>query len=60
VASIAEVMTLGPQTIFADRMAVEAVEVMDRTKTNQLLVVNRQGVLGGALNMHELFRAKVV
>ena len=60
VASIAEVMTLGPQTIFADRMAVEAVEVMDRTKTNQLLVVNRQGVLVGALNMHDLFRAKVV
>ena len=57
---IAQVMTVGPRTISADRLAAEAVEIMERGKVNQLLVVNADGVLAGALNMHDLFRAKVV
>jgi len=36
------------------------VEIMERHKVNQLLVVDVQGKLVGALNMHDLFRAKVV
>lgn len=57
---IAQVMTMNPRTISPDRLAVEAVEIMDRGKVNQLLVVDGDGVLVGALNMHDLFRAKVV
>jgi arabinose-5-phosphate isomerase len=57
---IAQVMTIGPRTISADRLAAEAVEIMERGKVNQLLVVDGDGVLVGALNMHDLFRAKVV
>jgi arabinose-5-phosphate isomerase len=34
--------------------------MMERRKINQLLVVDAHGVLVGALNMHDLFRAKVV
>jgi arabinose-5-phosphate isomerase len=33
---------------------------MDRHKINQLLVVAEDGTLAGALNMHDLFRAKVI
>jgi arabinose-5-phosphate isomerase len=57
---IAQVMTRNPRTIVADRLAAEAVEMMERNKVNQLLVVDALGVLEGALNMHDLFRAKVV
>jgi arabinose-5-phosphate isomerase len=57
---IARVMTMNPRTIAPDRLAAEAVEIMDRGKVNQLLVVDGDGVLVGALNMHDLFRAKVV
>ncbi|MEQ1775799.1 MAG: KpsF/GutQ family sugar-phosphate isomerase [Burkholderiales bacterium] len=57
---IMQVMTTGPRTITPDRLAAEAVEIMERGKVNQLLVVDGEGVLVGALNMHDLFRAKVV
>jgi arabinose-5-phosphate isomerase len=59
-ALIADVMSASPQTIRPDSLAVEAVEMMERRKINQLLVVDAHGVLVGALNMHDLFRAKVV
>jgi arabinose-5-phosphate isomerase len=49
-----------PRIIEPDRLAVEAVEMMERHKVNQLLVVSANGELMGALNMHDLFRAKVV
>jgi arabinose-5-phosphate isomerase len=54
------VATRGPHTISPDQLAVEAVEMMDRLRINQLLVVDDNGKLVGALNMHDLFRAKVV
>jgi len=57
---VAQVMKREPRTIGPERLAVEAVEVMERNKVNQLLVVDVQGGLVGALNMHDLFRAKVV
>ena len=53
-------MSAAPQTIRPESLAVEAVELMERRKINQLLVVDAQGALVGALNMHDLFRAKVV
>ena len=57
---ITQVMTRKPRTIVPDHLAAEAVEIMERGKVNQLLVVDSQGVLAGAFNMHDLFRAKVV
>jgi arabinose-5-phosphate isomerase len=59
-ARIADIMTRNPCTIGADKLAVEAVELMESRKMNQILVVDREGVLIGALNMHDLFRAKVI
>jgi arabinose-5-phosphate isomerase len=59
-ARITEVMTRGPRTIGPDKLAAEAVEIMERFKVNQLLVVDADQRLLGALNMHDLFRAKVI
>jgi arabinose-5-phosphate isomerase len=57
---VGEVMSHNPRTIPPDRLAVEAVEMMERLKLNQLLVTDDAGQLVGALNMHDLFRAQVV
>ena len=53
-------MTAAPRTIRPDALAVEAVQIMERHKVNQLLVIDEGGRLAGALNMHDLFRAKVL
>jgi arabinose-5-phosphate isomerase len=46
--------------IAPERLAAEAVEIMERNKVNQILVVDTEKRLIGALNMHDLFRAKVI
>lgn len=53
-------MTRNPRVIGDDRLAVEAVEEMERRRINGLLVVDADGRLVGALNMHDMLRAKVV
>ena len=57
---VARVMTRGPRTISADSLAVEAVRMMEEHKINQLLVVDAGQHLNGALNTHDLLRAKVI
>ncbi len=59
-AAVADVMTRQPRSIAPERLAVEAVEMMERFKTFVLPVTAADGTLAGALNMHDLFRAKVV
>ncbi|CAJ8068672.1 KpsF/GutQ family sugar isomerase [Burkholderia pseudomallei] len=57
---IVDVMTRHPRTIAPDDLAVEAVELMERHRINQMLVVDERGALIGALNMHDLFSKKVI
>jgi arabinose-5-phosphate isomerase len=57
---ITEVMTRNPRTIQPDRLAAEAVQLLEQHKVNQLLVADPDERLIGALNMHDLFRAKVI
>jgi len=57
---IESVMTRGPLAIQPEALAVEAVEVMERRKSTQLPVVDAAGRLVGALNIHDLFRAKIL
>ncbi|RQS16998.1 arabinose 5-phosphate isomerase KdsD [Burkholderia sp. Bp8998] len=57
---IVDVMTREPRTIGPDHLAVEAVELMERHRINQMLVVDAGGALIGALNMHDLFSKKVI
>ena len=53
-------MSAGPRTIRAEALAVEAVQIMEKHKVNQLLVVDAQSRLVGALNSNDLMRAKVI
>ncbi|ACV33984.1 KpsF/GutQ family sugar-phosphate isomerase [Accumulibacter sp.] len=57
---VTDIMGRQPRSIGPDRLAVEAVEMMEQHKINQLPVVDATGVLVGALNMHDLFKAKVI
>jgi len=57
---IVDVMTREPRTIGPDHLAVEAVELMERHRINQMLVVDADGRLVGALHIHDLTRAKVI
>ena len=57
---IADVMHSGPRTIGPDQLAVEAVEMMEQHRINQLLVTDADGILVGALHIHDLTRAKVI
>ncbi|GBH27676.1 hypothetical protein BvRS1_47250 [Burkholderia vietnamiensis] len=57
---IVDVMTRAPRTIGPDQLAVEAVELMERHRINQMLVGDANGMLIGALNMHDLFSKKVI
>ncbi|KAF1047118.1 MAG: Arabinose 5-phosphate isomerase KdsD [Herbaspirillum frisingense] len=58
--SIADVMHAGPRTVNQDQLAVDAVQLMEEFRINQLLVTDAQGVLVGALHIHDLTRAKVI
>ena len=53
------VMTRAPRTISADALAAEAAQLMETHKINALLVVDAAGHLVGALNIHDLLRARV-
>lgn len=59
-ASVAEAMTPGGKRIAPERLAVEALNMMEEKKINALLVVDAEGRLCGALNMHDLLRAGVM
>jgi arabinose-5-phosphate isomerase len=59
-ARIDDVMTPNPRTIRPNALAAAAVELMERHKITQLLVTDEAGILVGALNLHDLFRARVL
>ncbi|MEN3364216.1 MAG: arabinose-5-phosphate isomerase [Burkholderiales bacterium] len=58
--TIADVMHANPRTVGPDQLAVEAVELMEQFRINQLLVADADGKLVGALHIHDLTRAKVI
>ena len=59
-AAVSAFMTANPALVSADALTAEAVHLMETRKINQLLVVDAQGQLTGALNMHDLFHAKAI
>lgn len=59
-AKITDVMTPNPKTTTADRLAAEVVERMRADKINGLVVVDAEGRVIGALNMHDLLRRRIV
>ncbi|MDR3399990.1 MAG: KpsF/GutQ family sugar-phosphate isomerase [Pandoraea sp.] len=57
--TLTDVMKAGPRTIGPDQLAAEAAELMERFGITQLLVTENDRLVG-ALNVHDLFAAKVV
>ena len=57
---VTRLMTAHPKTITADKLAVEAAQLMEAHKIHALLVVDADHRVVGALNIHDLLRARVV
>jgi arabinose-5-phosphate isomerase len=57
---VTALMTAHPKTIGADKLAVEAARLMEAHKIHALLVVDTDNRVVGALNIHDLLRARVV
>ena len=55
-----EVMHARPRSVRADRLAVEAADLMEVAKITSVLVVDEAGLLVGALTSNDLLRAKVI
>lgn len=58
--TVSDIMTRNPRVMGPEKLAAEAVEVMDKHKINQIPIVDENGLLIGALNMHDLFQAKAI
>jgi arabinose-5-phosphate isomerase len=56
----AKVMHAHPRTVVQHALAVEAVQLMEQYRISSVLVVDDAGQLCGALNTHDLMRAKVI
>ena len=55
-----DVMHANPRTVRDDALAASAAELMEQHRINSVLVVDDAGRLCGALNSHDLMRAKVI
>jgi arabinose-5-phosphate isomerase len=52
--------TASPRTIPPELLAEEAIEMMEKHRINHLVVTDQDSRLLGALNLHDLFAAKVI
>ncbi|MEX1826052.1 KpsF/GutQ family sugar-phosphate isomerase [Luteibacter aegosomatis] len=59
-ATVASLMTRGPKTIGSDKLAGEAAQLMEKHGISALLVTDGDDRVVGALNIHDLLRARVV
>lgn len=57
---ITDVMNSSPHTIYPERLAAEAVEIMEKFRINQLLVIDHHHKLLGELHIHDLTQAKII
>lgn len=55
-----DVMHPKPRTVLQDALAVDAADLMETYRISSVLVVDAQGKLCGAVNTHDLMRAKVI
>lgn len=58
--TVDDIMHTKPKTIAADKLATEALKHMQENHVNGLLVTDSDGLLTGALNMHDLLMARIV
>lgn len=57
---IKDIMIASPKTITADRLAVDALTLMQNSKINGLIVVDEKNQIVGALNMHDLLKSGII
>jgi arabinose-5-phosphate isomerase len=57
---VATLMARQPKTIRAEQLAVEAAHLMEEHKISALVVIDGENRVIGALNIHDLLRARVV
>lgn len=57
---VSQAMSRHPKVIVADKLAAEAAQLMETYKIHALLVVDEEQHVVGALNIHDLLRARVV
>jgi arabinose-5-phosphate isomerase len=57
---VLKAMTRNPKTIGPEKLAVEAAHLMEEYKISALIVVDADQRVVGALNIHDLLRARVV
>jgi arabinose-5-phosphate isomerase len=60
VTPVTMLMTAKPKTIGPDKLAIEAARLMEAHKIHALLVVDGDNRVVGAMNIHDLLRARVV
>ncbi|MES2586393.1 MAG: KpsF/GutQ family sugar-phosphate isomerase [Pseudomonadota bacterium] len=58
--TLEKAITSAPRTIPPELLAEEAIEMMEKHRINHLVVTDPKGTLLGALNLHDLFAAKVI
>ena len=58
--TLKDATTNAPRTIPPELLAEEAIEMMEKHRINHLVVSDADGTLLGALNLHDLFAAKVI
>ncbi|TFW30773.1 KpsF/GutQ family sugar-phosphate isomerase [Massilia horti] len=58
--TIRDVMHENPRRVRPEQLAVDAVAIMEEFRINQMLVVDADDRLVGALHIHDLTRAKVI
>jgi arabinose-5-phosphate isomerase len=55
-----DVITKNPKTISKNILVAQAVEMMERFRINHLIVVDENGHVEGALNLHDLLASKII
>ncbi|HXH06408.1 MAG TPA: KpsF/GutQ family sugar-phosphate isomerase [Vicinamibacterales bacterium] len=58
-ATAADVMTRRPVTIERNRLAVEALRLMEERKITALVVVDDRGIVEGVVHLHDLWRTQM-
>jgi arabinose-5-phosphate isomerase len=55
-----DVMTVKPKTIAARKLALEALNMMEKHKITVLVVTDKSNKIAGVLHMHDILQAKIV
>jgi arabinose-5-phosphate isomerase len=55
-----DVMTVNPKTIASKKLAVEALNIMEKHKITVLVATGKNNKIAGVLHMHDLLQAKII